>query len=104
MTADFVNKNIQPSLLRSPLFWPGLLLALWLASAPSLFAAESKPVRFLLHGGYGVEPPGEDYLRFVEQVKPDVLIVGVFDQRFYASASPPQDASRRIRRHRPANC
>lgn len=40
--------------------------------------------RFLLHGNMSHEPPTEDYLRFVEQVKPDVLIMGVFDQRLYA--------------------
>ncbi len=52
-------------------------------------AAAGRPVRYLLHGGMSHEPPSEDYLRFVEQVRPDVLIAGVFDARLYALAVPP---------------
>ena len=38
----------------------------------------------MLHGGMTHEPPSEEYLRFVEQVKPDILVIGVFDQRLYS--------------------
>ncbi len=47
-----------------------------------------KPVRFMLHGNMSHELPTEEYLRFVEQAQPDILIMGVFDQRLYALAAP----------------
>lgn len=53
---------------------------------PALVAAQ--PVRFMLHGNMSHELPTEEYLRFVEEAKPDILIMGVFDQRLYAIASP----------------
>jgi hypothetical protein len=59
------------------------ILSVSLAELPA-----AEPVRFLLHGGFGPTLPGEDYLRFVERVKPDVLIMGNFDQQLYAAAAP----------------
>src|SRR5438552_13472697 len=59
------------------------MLTLLLFAGPA-GAADPPGVRFLLHGNMSHEPPTEEYLRFVEQVKPDVLIMGVFDQRLYA--------------------
>lgn len=51
-------------------------------------ALAAKPIRFLLHGNMSHELPSEEYLRFVERVRPDVLVMGVFDQRLYATAYP----------------
>src|ERR1017187_405181 len=51
-------------------------------------AQEARPVRFMLHGNMSHELPTEDYLRFVEEAQPDILIMGVFDQRLYALAAP----------------
>ena len=51
--------------------------------------AHSQPVRFMLHGNMSHELPTEEYLRFVEEAKPDILVMGVFDQRLYSLASPP---------------
>ncbi|MSQ96122.1 MAG: hypothetical protein EXR98_16430 [Gemmataceae bacterium] len=48
----------------------------------------TKPVRFMLHGNMSHELPTEEYLRFVEEARPDILIMGVFDQRLYALAAP----------------
>ncbi len=48
----------------------------------------AKPVRFMLHGNMSHELPSEEFLRFVERVQPDILIMGVFDQRLYSLASP----------------
>lgn len=45
--------------------------------------AAEKPTCYMLHGGMTHEPTSEDSLRFVEQVKPDTLVIGVFDQRLY---------------------
>lgn len=50
--------------------------------------AGAQPVRFMLHGNMSHDLPSEDYLRFVEEARPDILIMGVFDQRLYAMASP----------------
>ncbi len=57
---------------------------------PSAFPAEkpAAPIRYMLHGGMTHEPPSEEYLRFVEQVKPDILVIGVFDQRLYSQVAP----------------
>ena len=60
---------------------------------PAALAAAAEPakppsVRFLLHGNMGPELPSEEFLRFVERVKPDVLLTGAFDQRLYAAAVP----------------
>lgn len=49
---------------------------------------EQRPIRFMLHGNMSHELPTEDYLRFVERVQPDILVMGVFDQRLYALAGP----------------
>jgi hypothetical protein len=38
--------------------------------------------------GFGTALPSEDYLRFVERVKPDVLLTGAFDAQLYAAAVP----------------
>src|ERR1051325_9385140 len=48
----------------------------------------AQPVRFMLHGNMSHELPTEEYLRFVEEAKPDILVMGVFDQRLYALAAP----------------
>src|SRR5438874_2067000 len=61
--------------------------ALILLTVPTA-AAESRPIRFLLHGNMSHELPTEEYLRFVEQIKPDILVMGVFDQRLYAQPEP----------------
>ena len=50
--------------------------------------AAPKPVRTMLHGNMAAEPPTEEHLRFIEDVKPDILVMGVFDQRLYSLASP----------------
>ena len=50
--------------------------------------ATPKPVRLMLHGNMSHEPPTEEYLRFVEAVQPDILIMGVFDQRLYSLQFP----------------
>ncbi len=52
-------------------------------------AAQPRPVRFMLHGNMSHELPTEEYLKFVEEAKPDILVMGVFDQRLYSLASPP---------------
>lgn len=68
------------------------LLSLLLAAISGTHAnaadPPAKPVRYMLHGGMSPEPPTEAYLKFVEQVKPDVLVAGAFDQRLYALAVP----------------
>jgi len=64
------------------------LAVMMLAGIVSSVSAAEKPVRTMLHGGWNAEPPAEEYLRFVEQVKPDILIIGVFDQQLYATVSP----------------
>src|SRR4051812_44055698 len=48
----------------------------------------ARPIRYMLHGNMTYDLPTEDYLRFVERVKPDILIMGVFDQRLYATVAP----------------
>ena len=55
--------------------------------------AHAQPVRFMLHGNMSHELPTEEYLRFVEEAKPDILVMGVFDQRLYvlANAKKPID-------------
>jgi hypothetical protein len=63
-----------------------IVFVVFLAIAPQAHSAP--PVRYMLHGGMTYEPPSEEYLRFVEQVKPDVLVIGTFDQRLYATAFP----------------
>ena len=55
--------------------------------APGAFV-QAQPVRFMLHGNMSHELPTEEYLRFVEEAKPDILVMGVFDQRLYALPSP----------------
>ena len=62
-----------------------LLLAIL---APAAYSADPLPIRTMLHGGMTHEPPTEAYLKFVEQVKPDVLVMGVFDQHLYAQPAP----------------
>ncbi|MCE9567175.1 MAG: beta-galactosidase [Planctomycetes bacterium] len=65
------------------------LLGIMLCASPAPAADPPvRPVRYMLHGGMTPEPPTEEYLRFVEKVKPDVLIAGAFDQRLYALAAP----------------
>ncbi|MBI2803482.1 MAG: hypothetical protein HYX68_00680 [Planctomycetes bacterium] len=54
----------------------------------------ARPVRFMLHGNMSHELPTEEYLRFVEEAQPDILIMGVFDQRLYSLASPPAKSKR----------
>ncbi len=65
-----------------------LVATLWAAT----WAQEGNPgqpkLRFMLHGNMSTDLPTEDYLQFVERVKPDLLIMGVFDQRLYAKAFP----------------
>jgi hypothetical protein len=63
---------------------PIITLCLTLSIAPVVHA---QPVRFMLHGNMSHELPTEEYLRFVEEVNPDILIMGVFDQRLYSLAS-----------------
>src|SRR4051794_16971424 len=65
--------------------WMCLVLAGLLATP---LAAPGQPVRFMLHGNMSHDLPTEEYLRFVEEVQPDILVMGVFDQRLYALASP----------------
>src|SRR5262249_52513714 len=59
---------------------------------PDLRSADPRPapppIRFMLHGNMTHELPSDEYLRFVEQIKPDILIMGVFDQRLYATVEP----------------
>jgi len=52
---------------------------------------QTKPVRFMLHGNMSHELPTEEFLQFVERIKPDILVMGVFDQRLYSTAYPPTD-------------
>lgn len=54
----------------------------------SMAFAQPRPVRFMLHGNMSHELPTEEYLKFVEKAKPDILIMGVFDQRLYSLTSP----------------
>jgi hypothetical protein len=51
-------------------------------------SADPVPIRTMLHGGMTHEPPTVGYLEFVEQVKPDILVMGVFDQRLYSQPAP----------------
>lgn len=68
---------------------PHLTICLAAVFAGMVNAQESaKPVRFMLHGNMSHELPTEEYLRFVEEARPDILIMGVFDQRLYALAAP----------------
>ncbi|MBM3997251.1 MAG: hypothetical protein FJ303_24345 [Planctomycetes bacterium] len=64
-----------------------VFVAAMLATA-SYAQGPARPVRFMLHGNMSHELPTEEYLRFVEEAKPDILIMGVFDQRLYSLASP----------------
>jgi hypothetical protein len=71
-------------------FLPSFLL-LFLLPWPVLAESprdEGQQIHLILHGSMSPELPTEDYLRFVERVRPDVLITGVFDQRLYATAAP----------------
>jgi hypothetical protein len=63
-------------------------LALFLFAASAAAQEASRPVRFMLHGGMTPELPAEDFLRFVEEIQPDVVFLGAFDQRLYALAAP----------------
>ncbi len=65
-----------------------LLLAVLAGTHATAADPLAKPVRYMLHGGMSPEPPTEEYLKFVERVKPDVLVAGAFDQRLYALAAP----------------
>lgn len=71
-----------------------IVLSLVLTSARQVQSA-SPPIRTMLHGGWITEPPAEEYLRFVERVKPDILIIGVFDQQLYARAVPADPKAKR---------
>ncbi len=51
-------------------------------------SAHAQPVRFMLHGNMSHELPTEEYLQFVEEARPDILVMGVFDQRLYSLTSP----------------
>lgn len=63
--------------------------ATWLPCGHTADPEKSPPrVRTMLHGNMTYDLPTEDYLRFVERIKPDILIMGVFDQRLYATAAP----------------
>ena len=64
---------------------PRVILALLLLGSP---VCAGEPIRLILHGGMTAEPPDEEYLRFVEQVRPDAVVMGVFDQRLYSLAFP----------------
>lgn len=55
--------------------------------ATTAHAQDAKPVRFMLHGNMSHDLPTEEYLRFVEEARPDILIMGVFDQRLYSLAA-----------------
>lgn len=57
-------------------------------------AQDAKPIRFMLHGNMSHDLPTEEYLRFVEEARPDALIMGVFDQRLYALAAPAAKAKK----------
>lgn len=59
------------------------IIAILLALVLPAFAS-AQPVRFMLHGNMSHELPTEEYLRFVEEALPDILIMGVFDQRLYS--------------------
>ncbi|MSU77292.1 MAG: hypothetical protein EXS16_04255 [Gemmataceae bacterium] len=59
-----------------------------LAIVSTTASAQPRPVRFMLHGNMSHELPTEEYLKFVEEAKPDILIMGVFDQRLYSLTSP----------------
>src|SRR5262249_19010934 len=66
------------------------------AIAPASHAQDAaKPVRFMLHGNMSHELPTEDYLRFVEEVQPDILIMGVFDQRLYSLSVPAKKSTKK---------
>jgi len=80
------------------------VVLLVLAALPCVGRAEDnpvRPIRFMLHGNMTYDLPTEDYLRFVERIKPDILIMGVFDQRLYATAAPAAPKPRTCH-HRPA--
>ncbi len=62
-----------------------IMLCILASSAP----AQIRPVRTMLHGNMTPAPPTEEYLKFVEEVRPDILIMGAFDQRLYSLAVPP---------------
>ena len=64
-----------------------ILLGMFFGSIGSL-AAQEPSLRLMLHGNMSHELPSEDYLEFVERARPDMLIMGVFDQRLYAAAFP----------------
>jgi hypothetical protein len=61
-----------------------------LLAAIGTSGADEPRLRIMLHGGFAPEPPAEEYLRFVEEVKPDIVILGCFDQRLYALAADPK--------------
>ena len=66
-----------------------ITLTLFVTITTAAVAQPPRPVRFMLHGNMSHELPTEEYLRFVEDAKPDILVMGVFDQRLYSLASPP---------------
>ena len=70
-------------------YFGAVMAMMYLLPVPFAAAAEPAPgVRFMIHGSFGPELPSEEFLRFVERVKPDVLLTGAFDQRLYAAAVP----------------
>ncbi len=71
---------------------PRWIILAWLLSVVPLVAAEPKPVRLMVHGQMSAEPPSEEFLRFLEELRPDVVVTGVFDQRLYSLAYPPPDS------------
>lgn len=81
-----------------------LLSSALLAALPAAAQEPAPPLRFMLHGSMSNDLPTEDYLKFVAQVKPDLLVTGVFDQRLYAAFAPggkkqqPLDPAEHLRR------
>lgn len=70
-----------------------ILIALLVAvDIPLLAADPPKPVRFMLHGNMSPEPPPETFLRFVEEVQPDIVVMGTFDQRLYSRGAEKSEA------------
>jgi hypothetical protein len=65
-----------------------LIITLCAALLVPVSIAHAQPVRFMLHGNMSHELPTDEYLRFVEEARPDILVMGVFDQRLYSLASP----------------